>query len=360
MLVIKFKDIIKYLACIILIISVFILFARYFLNLNKDKKFINKTALTECLGSVMPEVSELNENKENDETKTSGITKILETELGYIKLKKEDTTQIETPTDNKKLEEAKTGVSTEVIESGIENKFTNAYGSVQIKNGTKYDLTEEILTPNFELTNKKDIIIYHTHTCESYTPTENYNYEQTGTYRTTDLNYTVARVGDELTNYLTNYGYNVVHDKTYHDYPAYTGSYGRSMNTITNIMKSGTNAQMIIDLHRDAVGANNNYAPKVKIGEEYAAQLMFVIGTDGGGMEHPNWQRNLKFAVAVQQKANEMYPGLFKPIILRNSRYNQNVSDAATIIEVGATGNTMEECLTSMKYLSKVFSEIVK
>lgn len=48
MLVIKFKDIIKYLACIILIISVFILFARYFLNLNKDKKFINKTALTEC------------------------------------------------------------------------------------------------------------------------------------------------------------------------------------------------------------------------------------------------------------------------------------------------------------------------
>ena len=238
MLVIKFKDIIKYLACIILIISVFILFARYFLNLNKDKKFINKTALTECLGSVMPEVSELNENKENDETKTSGITKILETELGYIKLKKEDTTQIETPTDNKKLEEAKTGVSTEVIESGIENKFTNAYGSVQIKNGTKYDLTEEILTPNFELTNKKDIIIYHTHTCESYTPTENYNYEQTGTYRTTDLNYTVARVGDELTNYLTNYGYNVVHDKTYHDYPAYTGSYGRSMNTITNIMKN--------------------------------------------------------------------------------------------------------------------------
>ena len=186
------------------------------------------------------------------------------------------------------------------------------------------------------------------------------NYEQTGTYRTTDLNYTVARVGDELTDYLTNYGYNVVHDKTYHDYPAYTGSYSRSMDTITNIMNNGTNAQMIIDLHRDAVGSNSNYAPKVKIGEEYAAQLMFVIGTDGGGMEHPNWQRNLKFAVAVQQKANEIYPGLFKPIILRNSRYNQNVSDAATIIEVGATGNTMEECLTSMKYLSKVFSEIVK
>ena len=35
--------------------------------------------------------------------------------------------------------------------------------------------------------------------------------------------------------------------------------------------------------------------------------------------KHKNWQENLKFAVKVQEKANELYPGLFKPIILRNS-----------------------------------------
>ena len=83
-------------------------------------------------------------------------------------------------------------------------------------------------------------------------------------------------------------------------------------------------------------------------------------GTDGGGLEHPNWLNNLKFAIQIQEKANEMYPGLFKPIVLRNTRYNQNVANAATIIEVGATGNTMEECLTSMKYLSKIINETVK
>lgn len=107
-------------------------------------------------------------------------------------------------------------------------------------------------------------------------------------------------------------------------------------------------------------GSNANYAPSVKIGDETVAQLMFVIGTDGGGLQHLNWQQNLKFAVKVQQKANEMYPGLFRPIIVRNSRYNQHVAKAACIIEVGATGNTMEHCLTSMKYLSKVISEVVK
>lgn len=73
-------------------------------------------------------------------------------------------------------------------------------------------------------------------------------------------------------------------------------------------------------------GSNSNYAPCVKIGDETVAQLMFVIGTDGGGLEHSNWNNNLKLAIKVQEKANEMYPGLFKPIILRNSRYNQHVT----------------------------------
>ena len=106
-------------------------------------------------------------------------------------------------------------------------------------------------------------------------------------------------------------------------------------------------------------GNNVSYAPSVKIGEEIAAQIMFVIGTDGGGLEHPNWKQNLSFAIKVQQKANELYPGLFRPIILRNSRYNQNLTKAATIIEVGATGNTLEQCLTSMKYFSYVLDEVL-
>lgn len=107
-------------------------------------------------------------------------------------------------------------------------------------------------------------------------------------------------------------------------------------------------------------GSKADYAPSVKIGDETAAQMMFVIGTDGGGLQHLNWQENLKFAIKLQEKANEMYPGLFRPIIVRNSRYNQHLTKAASIIEVGATGNTMEQCLVSMKYLSKVISEVVK
>lgn len=247
---------------------------------------------------------------------------------------------------------------TEVIEeNNIKATYTNEYNGIQIKNSSKYNLTEEILTPDIQLDDTKDVVIFHTHTCESYTPTEAFNYEMTGNYRTTDLNFSVARVGTELTNYLTGYGFNVIHDTTYNDYPAYNGSYDRSLKVVQNVL-SKQSSDIVIDLHRDAVGSSNTYGPIVRIGDEYAAQLMFVIGTDGGGLEHPNWQQNLKFAIKIQQKANELYPGLFRPIILRNSRYNQHMAKGACIIEVGATGNTLEQCITSMKYLSHVMSEV--
>ena len=186
-----------------------------------------------------------------------------------------------------------------------------------------------------------------------------YEYEMTGNYRTTDLNYSVARVGTELTNYLQEKGFSVTHNTTYHDYPAYSGSYARSLNTLQELLQ-GENTQLVFDLHRDAVGSSNEYAPTIKINDNYVAQIMFVIGTNGGGLEHPNWVQNLKIAVKIQEKANEMYPGLFRPIIIRNSRYNQHLTNGSSIIEVGATGNTMEQCILSMQCLSNVLAEVCK
>ena len=101
-------------------------------------------------------------------------------------------------------------------------------------------------------------------------------YTPTGNYRTTDLNYSVTRVGTELEKYLKQYNINVVHDTTYHDYPSYNGSYTRSLDTVENILKTSP-SDIIIDLHRDAIGSREDYAPTVKIGDDYAAQIMFVI-----------------------------------------------------------------------------------
>lgn len=332
--------------------------------------------LIKCLNSEIPAM-ESTYYKANNMLKEDGeevvetlVGKILSIELAKIQeIKQEEiTTKIEEDdiVENNKgnieneeipvIADLPANVHTEIVTQNlIIESYNTEINGVKIKNETSFEINNSILETTQNI-NKENVLIFHTHTCESYTPSEKYQYQQTGNYRTTDLNYTVSRVGDELENYLNQYGFNVIHDKTYHDYPAYSGSYTRSAKTVNNIVQTNS-SDIIIDLHRDAIGSKSNYDPSVKIGDEVAAQLMFVIGTNGGGLYHPNWQSNLKFAIQLQQKANEMYPGLFKPMIVRNSRYNQHLGSAACIIEVGATGNTLEQCMTSMKYLAKVLEQ---
>ena len=251
---------------------------------------------------------------------------------------------------------AKDNVKTEVVKNNVNPRYTNEYEGVKINNQTDYTLTNDILSTSSVNVNKKKVVIYHTHTSESYTSSDKYSYEQTGNFRTQDLNYTVAKVGDELEHRLRDYGIEVVHDKTCHDYPSYNGSYSRSLKTAEIIKSENPDADIFIDLHRDAI-ADSSYAPKVKIGDEYASQLMFVVGSDVSNKINVNWKQNFEFAIKVQKKANELYNGLFKPIILRKSEYNGHISKACVIIEVGSTGNTLDESINSMKYLAKVINE---
>ncbi len=364
------KDILKYGIKLGIVLVCLFMFVKIIKQGNQKEEIklqgiLSEDKLESCLEENIPMMKQVNGNMEDFEEKIESIDLIEYTvskQLAMLneiipKENKTENQEIKEENNDVVIEQAKTGLETKVVENNVPTKFTNEYNGVKVRNETEYELTEEMLKPDITI-NNKNILLFHTHTCESYTPSENFEYEQTGTYRTTDFNYNVVRVGTELTNQLKSYGYNVIHDNTYHDYPAYNGSYERSLTTVKNLLKQYDNTDIVIDLHRDAIG-DYTYAPTVQIGEEQAAQIMFVIGTDGGGLEHENWNDNLKFAIKVQEKANELYPGLFKPIILRNSRYNQHLAKAACIIEVGATGNTMDQCLNSMKYLAKVMSEVI-
>lgn len=335
--VIDLRDIMKYAICFVLvlaILSVGISALKEEFNGNLEKaessavSSITNSSFLNCLKTGIPLVTNFDEKKEQRLESSSEI--ILGTQLALInniydshekdELEEGLVENIENTDDEEKIitnEEINNmhvpeTAETEIIsEHNINAKYTDTANSVQINNQTSFNLNEIVSNSSYELKNKNKVIIYHTHTCESYTPSDNFSYQMTGTYRTTDLNFTVSRVGDELEKNLTDYGKTVIHDKTYHDYPAYNGSYGRSLKTMTDVLEKNQDAEITIDLHRDAVGSSNTYGPTVKIGDEVCAQVMFVIGSDGSGLYHPNWRENLKFAITVQQKANEMYPRTF-------------------------------------------------
>lgn len=374
--VIELKDIIKYLIKITIAIAVIVGLTKFFSGF-KTQLNVDKNSFLSCLDVAIPSIKNVNQkDEEKSSTATAEPLKMaLGVELGMMDSVEKDgetgvdenntvatenavinTTENESTTEE--IQEAQIGVGTEVLESNVPEKYTTEYNGVKIRNETdNIKLTEDMLKPEVSV-NMKSILIYHTHASESYTSSDKYKYTATGNFRTTDINYNVVRVGTELTKYMQHYGYNVVHDTTIYD-KSYSESYDRSLSGVAKLLEENEDTDILFDIHRDAI-ADSSYAPTVKIGDEEAAQLMFVIGSNGGGSKHDNWNQNLKLAIKIQEKANELYPGLFKPIVLRDSRYNQQLATGASIIEVGATGNTMEQCLASMKYLSKVLSEVLK
>lgn len=205
------------------------------------------------------------------------------------------------------------------------------------------------------------ILIFHTHTTESYTPSKAYNYKLTDkSYHTEDLNFTVAKVGEVMAEELNKMGMSTIHDKTIHDIPHMT-SYTKSLKTVENILKANPSIKIVIDLHRDAPVLEPNKSREITTvmidGKTYS-RMMFVIGTDSV-FPHPNWKENYQFATLVNEKLEEKYPGITREIDIRQHRFNQHVSKKAVLLEIGSHGNTMEESIESAKIFADVLQDVV-
>ena len=174
--------------------------------------------------------------------------------------------------------------------------------------------------------------------------------EASGDSRTLDQNFSVIRVGNELTEIFRSYGLNVIHDTGVYDYPSYTGSYNRSGAKVEEYLAQYPTIKIVIDLHRDALGSSD-VLYKVVADEEgvCASQVMLFVGTDASGLEHPNWRQNLSLAVYIQNAVSSKYPSLMRPVQLVKYRYNQHLTPGSMIIEVGSNGNTLQEALAAIR-----------
>ena len=235
----------------------------------------------------------------------------------------------------------------EILETTIE-------GGLAIKNQTGYktDIGQRLLAgPAFRFPAEgAQILIIHTHSSEAYTPAGLDKYEASDEARTEDTQYNIVRVGDELTAVLENAGLHVIHDRGIYDYPSYTGSYTRSAQAIANWLADYPSIRMVIDVHRDALGENGTvYKTMAEEDGVCASQVMMLIGTDESGLAHSGWRDNLALAVYLQQAVSTAHPTLMRPVQLVPQRYNQHLSPGSMILEVGSSGNTLQEALAAVR-----------
>ena len=238
-------------------------------------------------------------------------------------------------------------------------------GGIRIDNATDYAIdTAKLLTegPDLVLTKgQPQILIIHTHSSEAYTMDDFDVYTPSDTTRTQDTKYNVVRVGDALTDALRDYGLEVIHDRSIYDYPSYTGSYTRAGEAIGQYLTKYPSIALVIDLHRDAIGSGDVvYKTIAEDVDAPCAQTMFVVGTDAGGLEHPNWQQNLKLALYLQAAVHLQHPTLQRPVKLVQERYNQQLTGGSLILEVGSNGNTLAEALRAIEFFAEAAGPALK
>ena len=87
-----------------------------------------------------------------------------------------------------------------------------------------------------------------------------------------------------------------------------------------------------------------------EIGGKKAAQVMIISGCQESGngvSDFPDWKQNLVFALLLQQKMEQTFPGLTRPVFFSPRRYNMHLSHCSLLLEVGSDSNTLEEaCYT--------------
>ena len=205
------------------------------------------------------------------------------------------------------------------------------------------------------------VLIVHTHGSEAYTPTVGLEYTSSSAYRTLETDKSVVAVGKVLAETLEQNGISVIHDPKINDYPSYNSSYWTTLQQIEKWKAQYPNIQMVIDIHRDAAEDDRGRALALSAtaNGESCAKLMLVVGTDQGGLSHPNWQENLANALKLQSVLEGMYPGLCRPMDLRTERFNQHATPGSVLVEVGTHGNTLPQAMNSAKLLGKSIAAMI-
>lgn len=206
------------------------------------------------------------------------------------------------------------------------------------------------------------VLIYHTHTSETYELLDRDFYTNERSTRSDNSAENMVRVGEEICKVLESNGYKTIHDKTVYD-ETLSGAYDRARANISKILKENPSIQVVLDIHRDSIYLKDGTRIKTvsQINGEKVAQIMITTGCEDGNVtDFPNWEKNLTFALNLQQSLVREAPSLMRPLTLAGRKYNMDLMPCALHIEIGTDANTLTEAVNSATIFGEALSKLLK
>lgn len=209
---------------------------------------------------------------------------------------------------------------------------------------------------------KPTVLIYHTHTTESYSLLDVGYYTGSLDTRSKNADRNMVRVGDDLCKYLNANGINTIHDTEIHD-ENYTGAYKNSRKTVLKYLEQYPTIDITIDVHRDDITYQNKtkVKPTATIDGKKAARMMIIAGAQYGSVtNYSTWEYNLRFVTAVQNQVDSDYPSLMRPILFAERKYNMDLTHNSFLLEIGTDANTLDEATYSARLFATSLSKLLK
>ena len=207
---------------------------------------------------------------------------------------------------------------------------------------------------------KPTVLIYHSHTTEAYSLLD-VGYYNSSDARSKNADRNMVRVGDELTRYLEKHGFVVIHDTEIHD-EEYNSAYDNSREVVEKYLEEYPSIEITIDVHRDDITYSDKtkVKPTAVINGKKAARMMIIAGCEYNRVKNfPNWEKNLRFDLQVQNKVNELYEGLMRPILFSERKYNMYETEYSFLLEVGTDANTLEEACYSARLFGDALGQLL-
>ena len=137
----------------------------------------------------------------------------------------------------------------------------------------------------------------------------------------------------------------------------YKDSYKASRIYLENTYQNNNSLKYFIDLHRDS--SLKSKTTTTIDGKSYA-RVMFLVG-----LEHDNYNANLKVATDINNLIKAKYPSLTRGIYKKsgpgvNGIYNQDFNSNCILIELGGQYNTMLEVSNTIDILAKILYDYIE
>lgn len=263
---------------------------------------------------------------------------------------------------------AKSSNDGKIIEKDCKtHNATSEYNGIYVRNTTldhQIDIPKYLKGKVYADIDKDEpsVLIYHTHTTETYELLDRGFYTNERSSRSENSKENMIRIGEEICRMLESNGYKTIHDKTIYD-KEYNGAYDRSFENVKKILMDNPSIQIVLDVHRDAIYQKDGSKIKTvtEINGKKAAQITIVSGCEDGNVTNfPNWEKNLAFAVQLQNKMKNDNPALMRPLLFCSRRYNMHLTSCSLVVEIGTDANTLDEAVYSAKLFGLSLSEFLE